>query len=100
MADLLKLELTEHARIALATLGPEDRRLVDAWLDHLKNWWNDDYIRSKSSRLKPDEEIYVFQTSTDLMIAFEIAGDKVIVLSIFSQDTLRKFKRIAEPSTP
>jgi len=98
--DLLALQLTEHARIPYTTLGPEERRLVEAWFDHLRNWRNDEFIRSQSRRLKSDEEIYVFQTSTDLVIAFQIAGNKVIVLSLFRKEALRTFEGMAEPSIP
>jgi hypothetical protein len=97
--DLLSLQITDHARIAYTALGPEDRRLVDAWFDHLRNWRSDEFIRSRSRRLKSEEEIYVFQTSTDIIIAFKIDGNKVIVLSIFRKEALRTFESQREPST-
>ncbi len=96
--NLLNLQISEQARIAYTSLGPEDRRLVEAWFDHLRNWRNDDFIRSKSKRLNPDEEIYVFQTSTDIVIAFAITANEVTVLSIFRKETLRAFETMAERS--
>jgi hypothetical protein len=98
--DLLNLRLTEQARIAFSALGPEDRRLVDAWFHHLRNWRNDEFIRSKSRRLASDEEIYLFQTSTDLVLAFRISGQEVTVLSIFRKEALRTFETTAERSAP
>ena len=98
--ESLNLELTEHATIAYTALGAEDRRLVDAWFDHLRNWRHDDFIRSKSRRLKPDEETYVLQTSSDIIIAFKIAGTRVIVFSIFRKEALRKFETLAGQDTP
>jgi hypothetical protein len=98
--DLLNLQYTEGAKIAYSSLGPEDRRLVDAWFDHLRNWRNDEYIRSSSRRLDADEDVYVFQTGTDLVLAFKIVGDKAIILSIFRNETLRKFETTAERSIP
>jgi hypothetical protein len=89
--DLLNLQITEQAQIACDTLGPEERRLVSSWFDHLRNWRNDNFIRSKSRRLETDEEVYVFQTSSDLVIAFRIDGDQVTVLSVFRGDALRAF---------
>ena len=94
--QLLNLEVTEHAKIARATLGPEDRRLVDAWFDHLRNWHNDEFIRSRSRLLKPKESVYTFETSSDIIIAFEIRENLVTVLSIFRKDSLRPFETMSE----
>ena len=96
--NLLLVQIAEHAKIAYSTLGPEDRRLVDAWCDHLRNWRNDEFIRSRSKRLVSDEEMYSFQTSSDIVLAFKIDGNKVIVLSIFRKEALRSFQAMAEQS--
>jgi hypothetical protein len=96
VADVLNLQLAEHAEIAYSTLGPEDRRLVDAWCDHLRNWRNDEFIRSRSKRLDSDEELYAFETSSDIVLVFKIVGKKVIVLSIFRKEALRSFETMAE----
>jgi hypothetical protein len=98
--DLLRRTVTERAEIAYSSLGPEDRRLVGAWFDHLRNWRNDEFIRSRSRRLGDGEDVYVFQTGTDLVIAFKISGDEVIVLSIFRQEALRPFEPVAGQGTP
>jgi hypothetical protein len=98
--NLLNLEVAGQARIALATLGPEDRRLIESWFVHFRNWRNDDFIRSHSRRLNAPEELYLFQTSTDLAIAFEIAGDKVIVQSIFRKEAIRPFEAMTERAAP
>src|SRR6266404_588998 len=98
--DLLNLHITERAEIAYSSLGSEERRLVDAWFDHLRNWRNDEFIRSRSKLLDSDEDIYVFQTSTDIVIAFRIVGNEVIVLSIFHKEALRTFERAAGRSGP
>jgi hypothetical protein len=95
--DPLSLDISEPAQFAYSTLGPDERRLVDGWFEHLRNWHNDEFIRSKSKRLESDGEIYVFQTSADLVIAFEIAGSHVTVLSLFRKEALRKFAT-AEPT--
>lgn len=98
--DLLNLQMTEQAKVALSSLGPKDRGLVKAWFDHLRNWRNDDYIRSRSRRVELPDEAYVFETSTDLAIAFKITGDAVIVLSIFRAETLRKFEAASGRRAP
>ena len=99
-ASLLSLEVTEQAQIAYSSLGPEDRRVIDAWFDHLKNWQNDEFIRSHSRRVASAEGTYLFMTGRDLVIAFKIADDEVIVLSIFRQELLSKFGTTAEPVAP
>lgn len=98
--DLLGLQISEHAKIAYTSLGPEERRLVDAWFDHLRNWRSDEFIRAKSKQLKFDEDIYAFQTSSDFVIVFKIVGNEVTVLSIFREEALRTFASSAEKSTP
>src|SRR5437899_2208188 len=101
MADrFMNLKKTEQASIALSSLGDEDRRLVHAWFDHLRNWWNDDFIRSRSQRLPADEEVYILPTSTDLRIAFSIAGDDITILSIFRKDALRPFEKMVRQGNP
>jgi hypothetical protein len=54
--SLLDLRMTERAKMAYSALGPEDRRLVDAWFDHLRNWRNDAFVRSKSTPVKSNDE--------------------------------------------
>lgn len=94
--ELLNLDVTDHARIPYSALGQEERRIVDAWFDHLRNWKNDDFIRSKSKRLVSMENVYTFQTSTDLVIAFKIDADRVQIMSIFRKEALRPFETAAQ----
>ena len=35
--NLLDLQISEHTRIAYSSMGPDDRRRVDAWFGHLRN---------------------------------------------------------------
>ncbi len=99
---MLTLLLSEPAWVAYSSLGTEDRRLVDSWFEHLRNWKTDEFVRSRSRRLKPDEELYAFQTSSDdLVIAFRVAADvnEVTVLSIFRGEWVRPYRAEAERST-
>lgn len=98
--NLLNLQLSEQAIIAYDLLGSEERRLVDAWFDHLRNWRSDEFIRSRSKVIDSDEDLYVFQTSDDIVIAFRILGNEVTVVSIFRKDALRAFERVAGRSAP
>ena len=89
--DFLDLRMSEDASFALATLGEDDRRTISAWLDHLRDWRNDPFLRSRAKRLKPDEELYVLHLGRDLVIAFQIAGNQATILSIFRGEALRRF---------
>jgi hypothetical protein len=94
----LGLEITDHARIPYASLGSDDRRDVDAWIDHLRDWHDDEVIRSKARRLRGGEEIYIVPTNNDLFVAFEITRETVKVLSIYGEETLRAFGVLSERS--
>jgi hypothetical protein len=96
--NVLRIEISDHARIPYLSLGPEDRRNIDVWLDQLRNWRNDEFLRSKAKRLRADEEFYIVDAGDDLFIAFEIADDKLKLYSIYSRETLRKFGVLPEQS--
>jgi hypothetical protein len=89
--QLLNLEISEHAQVPYSSLGPEDRSLVDAGFDRLRNWRNDPSVRARSRRLGTDENLYMFQDGADLVIAFKIDDDTVTIVSLFREETLRKF---------
>ena len=94
--NLLSIEIGKHAEMPYFYLGPEDKRNIDVWLEQLRNWRNDEFLRSRAKRLKPDEEIYVVDAGRDLFIAFEIADGKLILRGIFGKETLRAFGRLEE----
>src|SRR6185437_12127134 len=97
--NLLNLEISERAKIAYASLGEEDRRLVSAWYRHLQNWRNDNFVRSIARRLNSDEETYVLQASnTDIFVAFTISQDTVTIISIFRKEAVSKFAGMAQRS--
>lgn len=86
---MLTLQLTEGARVALSSLGDDDRRQVLAWFDHLKNWPNDEFVRAHSRPLASQAGVQVLRTNSDFAIFFRLAGDTVTVQSIFREDALR-----------
>ena len=83
--------LTQPVEIALRTLGEEDRLRVTAWFEHLKHWEKDDYVRRRSQKLNPDEEVYVLKTNTDLRIFFRLEQDRIEILDIARKDTIIQF---------
>ena len=66
--------LTQPVEIALRSLSDEDRRKISAWLDHLKNWENDSFVRDRSHPLESNEGVYVLRTNTDLRVFFSRTG--------------------------
>ncbi len=98
-AGILNIDVSESAEIAFSTLNADDRRLVSAWFDHLKNWRNDDFIRSRSRALD-DAGNFILQTSGDILVAFRIVGDRVTILSIFRREMVDKFRKHAEHISP
>ena len=94
MADesLLNVQFSQQAQAALLSLGEEDRRVLNSLFSHLRNWRNDEFIRTRSKRLRQTEDVFVFETTTDLLFAFELEGEVITVLSIFRRDVLRAFE--------
>lgn len=88
---IMDLQMSEHARFQYSTLRSDDQRTVDAGFEHLRHWQDDDYVRSRSKRLESNREVYMFRPGADYAIAFEVVGDEIVVLSIFSEETVRKF---------
>ncbi len=101
MNEPLKLTIEEPARFSISTLGPESRRLVEGWLESIRHWHDDPFARARSVRLKDDEELYVFRTNmSDMMIAFRIAGDEVVVQAILSKEVARLFEAASNGTRP
>jgi hypothetical protein len=93
----MKVILTQPVHIALRTLDEDDRRKVTAWLDHLRNWENDDFLRKHSHKLESSEDVYVLQTTTDFRIFFTIEKDKITVLDIATKATILSSGHPPEP---
>ena len=72
--------------MADTSLEADDRRLLNAWFERLRDWKNDESIRSRSRRLKIDDPVYTIQIDSDLLIAFKIVEDRLRVLSIFRKE--------------
>jgi hypothetical protein len=94
--QLLTVRLDRHVEFSLSTLGDEDRRIMEGWFEYLKRWHTDDFIRSRSRKLKPDEELYAFQTdSSHLIFAFSIKGDEATVHAILTKEAVEQFRKAA-----
>jgi len=89
--------LTQPVEFALRTLGEEDRRTVTAWLDHLKDWETDEFVRGRSQRLKASDDVYVLKAGTEFRVFFRLGKDGITVEDIAQKDALKSFGRVAEP---
>lgn len=80
----MTVSLNHTADIAMRTLGEEDRRKVFAWIDNLKRWEEDSFVRSKAKKLdvKTSENVFVLNTSTDLSILFVLHVDHIELIDI------------------
>lgn len=97
--QLLTLRFELQVEYALSALGANDRRIMEGWFEHLRRWHTDDFVRTRSRKLKPDEELYAFQSSSsNLIFAFSINGDEATILSIFTKETLAQVQ--AASATP
>ncbi len=92
--ELLTLRFEPQVEFALSTLDSNSRRIMEGWFEHLRRWPGDEFIRTQSQKLKPDEELYAFQTSgSHLIFVFSIEGKQAKVLSIFTKEALEQFRR-------
>jgi mRNA-degrading endonuclease RelE of RelBE toxin-antitoxin system len=73
---------------ALRTLGDEERRQVFAWLDHLKNWDNDQFLRANSYQLPGEPGAYMLRTSSDIRIFFSLDSDTITVLDVAKKQAI------------
>jgi hypothetical protein len=62
---------------------------VSAWFDHLRNWRNDEFVRTHARPVKAQPGVHVLRTSGDFAIFFRLSGDTLTVLSIFLEDALQ-----------
>lgn len=96
----MDVTLSQPATIAMRTLPEDDRRRVASWIDHLKNWHNDPFVRSHSRRLDGDDGVYMLLTSTDFRVFFELQDREITVLDIARQDMLQSFGQASGHGRP
>ncbi len=87
----MEVQITQPVQVALRNLGEDDRRRVTAWFDHLRNWENDEFVRSHSKALSSPAGAYVLQTTTDIRVFFTIHDGTAIILDIARKASLEGF---------
>ena len=70
------------AEIALRGLDNEDGRQVHTWFDRLRNWDNDEFVRTHSPRLEGIAGAPCSSTTSDIRIFFRIDGNTITVLDV------------------
>jgi hypothetical protein len=78
----MNLMLTPPVEVALQALGPPERRKVDAWLERLKNWDNDQEIRLRAGRTASADNVYVVGMRTGVKISFRVENDRLVILNV------------------
>ena len=91
-----KTVTTPPVDIALRTMDADEVRRVHAWFDHLRNWDDDEYVRSHSHRLVGLPGVYLLKTSTDLRIFFKIDGDTITILDVAKKSAIYTSGHIPE----
>jgi hypothetical protein len=95
--QLLKLTVSDTARFSISTLDEHDARLVTGWMESLRRWHIDEAARSRSEVLSKDEGLYLYRNPTnDMMLAFRIVGNGVVVEAILSKELFRQFQAARE----
>lgn len=89
---LISVELSQQAKATLLSLSDEDRRMLQSLFQHLRNWHNDEFMRTHSKAVVGIEGAYVFRSSSDLMFAFRVLADGIEVISIFRKEVLNAFE--------
>jgi len=84
---------TPPVETALRTMGEDDRRKIQVWFDYLRNWEKDGYIRQHSKKLDSYDDVYVLKTSDQFNIFFRLEPERIVLLDIASEATLRLFSQ-------
>jgi mRNA-degrading endonuclease RelE of RelBE toxin-antitoxin system len=71
----MRVTKTTSVDAAIRTLSEDDRQLVFSWLDHLKNWENDEQVRNMSEAMVYNNT-FVLNTSDDIRIFFTLDVEK------------------------
>jgi hypothetical protein len=88
---------TPPVDIALRTLGDEDRRRVEAWFDHLKNWENDPFVRAHSQELPSADDVYVLKAGGEIRIFFRLETGRIVILDIATKATILSSGHVSVP---
>ena len=88
----MNVTIAEPLEIALRNSSEDNRRRVGAWIDSLKRWDTDPYIKEHSKKLEGDDNIYMLITSSDIRLFFAVEKDEITVLEAAKRSTILRSK--------
>jgi mRNA-degrading endonuclease RelE of RelBE toxin-antitoxin system len=92
--------VAEPAQIALRNLSADNRRRVWAWIENLKRWDTDLFVKQHSKKLNTSDNVYMLLTSTDVRIFFALEEDTITVLDVAKKATIISSGQISGASSP
>lgn len=87
----MQVQYSERVNTTLATLGTDDRQRVHTWIQYMKNWDRDPFVRNHSVELTVQgKTVYLFRTSTDVRIFYTVNLDNqtITILDVTRQETI------------
>ncbi len=90
----MEVVLSEKVKTALGILSHDDRNRVVAWFDYLRNWEDDEFVRSHSVLLDVEgQSVYMFRTSSEIRIFYSVdqKHKTVQVIDVTTRDTILSF---------
>jgi hypothetical protein len=82
------LRTSQNADFALRTLDSDDQLRIHTWFGRLRNWDEDEFVRTHCHSLKSMKGWYVFRTTSDFHIFFRFEGDAIVVEDIARTRTI------------
>jgi hypothetical protein len=86
----MNVKFSDAAEIQLLTADDRGRRSIMAWIDNLKRWETDPYVREHSHKLNGDDNVYLLVTDSDLRIFFSLEKDEITVLDLAKESWFRR----------
>jgi mRNA-degrading endonuclease RelE of RelBE toxin-antitoxin system len=90
----MEVVLSERVQIALSGASSDERIQVQTWIQYLRNWETDEFVRGNSVLLPlPDRTVYVFRTTTNLRIFFTVdeATKTITVIDVATRESILQF---------
>src|SRR5947209_17410252 len=87
----MQVVLSERVKTALDTLSRDDRERVHTWFGYLRNWEENEFVRSRSITLNVQgQSVYMFRTSTEVRIFYtvDLQSKTITVIDIATKDTI------------
>ena len=95
----MNVKIAELAEIALRMSREDTRKSAEAWIDHLKRWDSDPYIRQHSKKLdNSGENVYALITSDDLVVFYALEEEGITVLDVARRSAISSFSPMWEAS--